>query len=183
MQQPMSPRSFNVHLLWPSMIDESSVEFVDQRHEDKTDTKQHDNHSPTPINIPLCKQDLGIRLIHSSDDKNKIIGYQLFLKANKARSRRPGQSQRWTTIVANRIYRPLFLGSCKPEEITISCHQMVGIPAWDGKADVIFGGRPSCSSLCPMGCCMRTRDMLPLKTTFRICSRWKMRYGSLTPSQ
>ena len=37
---------------------------------------------------------------------------------------------------------------------------MVGIPAWDGKADVVFGGRPSCSSLCPMGCCMRTRDML-----------------------
>ena len=77
-QSPMSPRSFNIHLLWPAMIDESSVEFVDQRHEDNTDTKQHDNHSPTPINIPLCTQDLGICLVHASDDKSKIIGYQLF---------------------------------------------------------------------------------------------------------
>jgi len=58
--------------------DESSVKFNDKRHEDSADPKQHDDHSPTPINIPLCKQDLGIHLVHASDDKSKIIGHQLF---------------------------------------------------------------------------------------------------------
>ena len=89
-QPPMSPRSFNIRLLRPVMIDESSVKFDDKRHEYSADTKQHDDHSPTPINIPLCKQDLGIHLVHASDDKSKIIGYQFFLKSNKVRSRRPG---------------------------------------------------------------------------------------------
>ena len=59
------------------MIDESSVKFNDKRHEDSADIKQHNDHSPTTINIPLCEQDLGIHLVHASDDKNKIIGYQL----------------------------------------------------------------------------------------------------------
>ena len=54
------------------------IEFDDERHEDSADTNQHDGHSPTPINIPLCKQDLGIYLVHASDNKSKIIGSQLF---------------------------------------------------------------------------------------------------------
>ena len=37
---------------------------------------------------------------------------------------------------------------------------MIGIPVWDSKADGIGGGRPGCSVICPMGCCMVTRSRL-----------------------
>ena len=46
------------------------------------------------------------------------------------------------------------------QDLILLILRMVGIPAWDGKADGVFGGRPSCSSLCPMGCCMVKRGDL-----------------------
>ena len=46
------------------------------------------------------------------------------------------------------------------QDLILLIIRMVGIPAWDGKAEDVFGGRPSCSSLCPMGCCMVKRSEL-----------------------
>ena len=110
---------------------------------------------PTEILILILKTNIAIELVHTDGDKSLIVGYQLWLEG-----RRSGSRVRSKPVVANRLYRPLRLGDCKPEDLEIKCRPINGIPAWDGKAGCIVGGRGSCSVLCPCSCCTRTRSDL-----------------------
>ena len=121
-------------------VSEGRIEFDDVRWEGNPDQTAMDDGHPPVINVGDHSNIL-LKLIHSEENTNLIIGYQLLVQAAE------GQ---WSVAANNRLFHPAKLRSVKRSDIKVWCRQIVGVPSIDGKQVSILKGKCSCSVLCPM---------------------------------
>ena len=131
---PCAPRELEVEH-FPTSINERDVSFDVQ--------PRNEAGLPPKVKIATSQNQIKLRFVHSMDDSELIIGYQVYSSG--------------VNVSTLRFNDPLHLRGKKISDINVASQQVIGFPANDGKQVLILTGQCYSSVLCSCPCCMREK--------------------------